>query len=155
MGAGSHRGTPVCVLVGLWVANRRETPIAPNSSASQRWWGQTSLHARGGLPPEGCQGNHGCMSPQLFAPSPWRLRDGGSRGNRTGGPHRGLWETPAAPMPTTGGGGGWLGDQFADCKTMFKCQFLLSSSWVIPPPFRQSVPLLFPVPGLYFMLAQC
>lgn len=83
-------GAPVCLLVGLWEATWAESSVAPNSSAAQRWPGPTSMCGRGGLPPEGCQGNHGCRGPQPLASLPWRQQAGGSKGNGTGGPHHGL-----------------------------------------------------------------
>lgn len=103
-------------------------PLLGNNSATQRWRGQTSRRSPGWALPEGCPGNHGCRSPQPFASLPWRRRDGGSEGSRTGGLHQELRgnSSPHAYY----WGRGWPGDQFSNYTTVFKCQFLLSCSWV-------------------------
>lgn len=92
------------------------------------------------------------------APSPLPLRHGDSELEAASlveqaAPITGFRETTAsAAAHHWGREQPW--DQFSDYKTMFKCQFLLSCLWVSPPPFHQSSPLLLPVPGLHFMLAQ-
>lgn len=71
--AGAHRRA-TCMPVGGTVGGYVGRGLRGSKIALQRSGGQDQpvCEVRGGLPPEGCQGNHGCRSPQPLASLPWR-----------------------------------------------------------------------------------
>lgn len=60
------------MFTGLWVAGKSHPPLLPNSCAAVGGSGDRPLMWLEVGAPEGCQGNHGCGSPQPFASLPWR-----------------------------------------------------------------------------------
>lgn len=128
--SSEQRGT--CVRVGRTVGGYVSRSLHCSEIASQRSGGRDKpvFTVLSGLPPECCLRNHGCRSPPAPSPTtppfvylPWRQQDGGTKSNRTGGPHYRLWETSSAPMPNTGGESG-LGINSSITKPCSKSQFL-------------------------------